>query len=112
MSVNFFMREWINRVVLWWHSIFSGNCKTSSLTSIVSIVFFGRCPTNGWVFFGFFFGSCPSNGKVFFGLCWQEVCYFSRTLPCSQWIITAHTNLLLSCTIGHYGKGNRSRLTL
>src|SRR5882757_5044295 len=26
--------------------------------------------------------------------------------------ITAHTNFLLSCNIGHYGKGNRSRLTL
>src|SRR5882757_9736467 len=24
----------------------------------------------------------------------------------------AHTNFLLSCIIGHYGKGNRSRLTL
>src|SRR5882757_4306597 len=26
--------------------------------------------------------------------------------------ITAHINFLLSCNIGHYGKGNRSRLTL
>src|SRR5882757_146308 len=26
--------------------------------------------------------------------------------------IMAHTNFLLSCNIGHYGKGNRPRLTL